>query len=52
MLHAPFSDYTDPLTGMARIITRCGDDLLADHECLSSKWDISKLSEKRRGRLC
>ena len=36
MLHAPFSDYTDPLTGKARMMTRCGDDLPADSERLLS----------------
>ena len=52
MLHAPFSDYTDPLTGKARIMTRCGDDLPADSEGLSSEWDLSKLSDRESGDVC
>ena len=42
MLHAPFSDYADPLTGKARIMTRCGDDLPADSEHLIIKWDLNQ----------
>ena len=51
MLHAPFSDYIDPLTDKARIMTRCGDDLPADSDCLVSAWDPAQLSD-RQGDVC
>ena len=52
MLHAPFSDYTDPLTGKARMMTRCGDDLPADSERLLSDWDLAKLSDREGEDVC
>ena len=52
MLHAPFSEYVDPLTGKARIITRCGDDLPADCEYLASEWDLANLPEGGEGDVC
>ena len=52
MLHAPFSDYTDPLTGKARMMTRCGDDLPADSERLLSDWDLAKLSDRDGKDVC
>ncbi len=52
MLHAPFSDYADPLTGKARIMTRCGDDLPADSEHLIIEWDLDKLSSGQEEDVC
>ena len=52
MLHVRFSEYIDPLTGKARIMTRCGDDLPADSERLADEWELSKQSEARRTDIC
>ena len=52
MLHARFSDYTDPLTGRARVMTRCGDDLPADSEYLAGEWDIAQLVSRQNADVC
>ena len=52
MIHAPFRDYTDPLTGKARIITRCGDDLPAGSGCLADEWDLAKLADDGEEEVC
>ena len=52
MLHAPFSDYTNPLTRKTRVITRCGDDLPADSEQLISESDLDDLSCEQGSDVC
>ena len=52
MLHAPFSGYTDPLTGTARIITRCGEDYSVGSNNLVSDSDLADLSDSGDGTAC
>ena len=52
MLHVPFSDYADPLTGRTRTMTRCGDDLPADSEHLIIEWDLDKLPSGQDADVC
>ena len=52
MLHAPFSSYTDPLTGTARIITRCGEDYSVGSNNLVSESDLADLSDSGDGTAC
>ena len=52
MLHAPFSDYTNPLTGKTRIMTRCGDDLPAESNQLISEADLDNLPGGQERDVC
>ena len=52
MQHATFSDYTDPVTGKARIITRCGEDYPADSDDLVSDSDLVTLSKTSDRPIC
>lgn len=52
MLHVTFSNYTDPLTGKARIITRCGDDLPADSERLAHELHLLEIADDTMEGIC
>ena len=52
MLHVPFSDYTDPVTRTARIITRCGEDYPVGSNNLISESNLAELSDSGDGTAC